>query len=117
MELEAGRCRVTLVEMTNASERARTAANLMTQSDNPLPHAVQGSTPARFADRQLSISSPRRQPLPVALALLLAPSALPLFDAARRAAAALRSLPPPAQSPARLTLTASLCCSLSLLHP
>ena len=87
------------------------------QDDDPLPRAVQGSTPARFADRQLSISSPRRQPLPVALALLLAPSALPLFDAARRAAAALRSLPPPAQSPARLTLTASLCCSLSLLHP
>ena len=47
--LEAGRCRVTLVEMTNASERARAAANLMTQSDNPLPHAAQSSTPARFS--------------------------------------------------------------------
>ena len=36
------------------------------QDDNPLSRAVQSSTPARFADRQWSISSSCRQPLPMA---------------------------------------------------
>ena len=38
-KLKAGRRRVTLAEMTNASERALAAANLMTQQSEPfLPH-------------------------------------------------------------------------------
>ena len=63
-----------------------------TQDDNPHPRVVQSSTPARFADRQWSISSPCRQPLPMALALPVAPPALPLLAATRSVAAALNHL-------------------------
>ena len=97
MELEAGRCRVTLVEMTNASERARAAANLMTQSDNPLPHAAQSSTPARF-----SPTAGRRRAHDAAAVLALHDHTSSLAAAVARAVVV---------PPGHPTDTLSLCCS------
>jgi len=91
------------------------------QSDNPLPHAVQSSTPARVIRRQSSVKPSHRLPLtpvllPAALALLLRDAATSTRPASL--------LPPPAPSPSGLSLLLSLsvlrkhlrCCTHGMLQ-